>query len=170
MTCFIIAALTADGYIGRDSAHAAMWTGKEDKKRFIEFTKRAGVVVMGQNTWMTLGGRPLKDRAHVIYSPTPIENLPAGVEVTTQSPADLLNDLEKRGFKEVAICGGSQIYTMFMKSGLVTKLYLTIEPIVFGSGIKLFKEDLEFKLKLTNCVKTESGALLLDYDVLPSVK
>lgn len=166
MHCFIIAALTADGYIGKDAAHAAMWTGKEDKKRFIEITKRAGVMVMGLNTWKTLGEKPLKGRHHVIYAPEPLQNLPEGVEWTNASPADLLTDLEKRRFKEVAICGGSMIYTMFMKAGVVDTLYLTIEPIVFGDGMRLFKEPVDFKLKLVSSVTTESGALLLEHKVV----
>lgn len=164
MNCFIISCLTADGYIGKNSTHAAMWTSKEDKKRFIELTKKAGVIVMGQNTWTTLGGKSLKDRLNIVYSPTslpPIE----GMEVTTKSPEDLLKELDSRGFTEVAICGGSQIYTMFMKAGLVDTLYLTIEPIVFGDGMRLFKEDMDYKLHLEECVKTEAGTLLLTYKV-----
>jgi dihydrofolate reductase len=164
MTCFIIAALTADGYIGRNAAHAALWTGKADKRRFIALTKKAGVVVMGQNTWHTLGGKPLKDRHHVIYSPTPLDPLPTGVEVTTKSPQELLRDLEARGFTEVAICGGSQIYTMFMQSALVDRLYLTIEPVIFGDGVRLFKAEMDYTLELVSCVN-EEGALLLEYKV-----
>lgn len=165
MTCFIISCLTSDGYIGKNSTHAATWTSKEDKKRFIEISKRAGVMVMGLNTWLTFGGKPLKDRLHIVYSPTPLKDLPAGVEYTDKNPSDLLKDLESRGFKEVAICGGSQIYTMFMKSGLVNKLYLTIEPVVFGDGVRLFKEDLNFKLKLDKIEHTPLGTVMLDYTV-----
>jgi dihydrofolate reductase len=164
INCFIISCLTTDGYIARHSTHAAMWTSKEDKKRFIEITKRAGVVVMGQNTWNTLGGRALRDRLNVVYSPTPLTSV-EGMEVTTKNPADLLKDLESRGFKEAAICGGSQIYTMFMKAGVVDKLYLTIEPVLFGDGMRLFKEDLDYKLVLEECVKTDGGTLLLTYKV-----
>jgi dihydrofolate reductase len=165
MNCFIISAMTADGYIGRDPKHPAMWTSKDDKKRFVEITKRAGVVVMGQNTWFTIG-KPLKDRLNIVYSPTPIQDLPDGVEITTKEPKQLLQELEGRGFKEVAICGGSQIYTMFMKSGLVKELYLTIEPVVFGDGMRLFKEELDFKLKLIEQNQTESGTILLKYEVI----
>ncbi|MCL5782229.1 MAG: dihydrofolate reductase, partial [Patescibacteria group bacterium] len=60
MKCFIIAALSADGYIARDEHHPAFWTSKEDKKRFVELTKRAGVVIMGSTTYTTIA-RPLKD-------------------------------------------------------------------------------------------------------------
>ncbi len=163
MKCFIISALTADGYIAKNRTHAAMWTSKEDKKRFVALTKQAGVIVMGLNTWQTLG-KPLKDRLNIVYSPTPLPAIP-GMESTVKDPKELLQELESRGVKEVAICGGSTIYTMFMQTGLVNKLYLTIEPILFGDGMRLFNKDLDYKLKLLSCEKTEGGTLLLDYDV-----
>lgn len=164
MNIFIISALTADGYIAKNQTHAAFWTSKEDKKRFISLTKQAGVIVMGLNTWQTIGGKPLKDRLNIVYSPTPLPQT-EGMETTSLPPEELIKSLEKRGLKDIAICGGSQIYTMFMKTGLVKKLYLTIEPIVFGDGMRLFKEDMDFKLKLLKCEKTDGGTLFLDYEV-----
>ena len=176
MTCFIIAAVTADGYIGKDPTHAAFWTSKDDKKRFVELTKRAGIVVMGLNTFKTLP-RPLKERVNIVYSPEKLPEQPLKtdgspehkVETTTKPPRELLAELEARGFKEVAICGGQSIYTMFMKSGVVNKLYLTIEPVIFGSGMRLFNEDMHYQLELKNSGQAESGSLLLEYDVRNSV-
>lgn len=165
MNTFIISALTADGYIAKNATHPALWTSKADKKRFVEITKRAGVVVMGLNTFNTLGGKPLKDRLNIIYSPTPLPPM-ENVETTTLAPEELLKSLEARGIKEVAICGGSTIYSMFMKTGLVNKLYLTVEPVIFGDGMRLFKDDMDFKLKLVKSEITEEGTLMLDYDVL----
>lgn len=167
MKTFIISALTTDGYIAKNQAHAAMWTSKEDKKRFVELTKKAGVIVMGLNTWQTLG-KPLKNRLNIVYSPTPLPPVP-GMETTTKDPSELLQELESRGFREVAICGGSTIYTMFMKTGLVNKLYLTIEPILFGDGMRLFNKDLDCKLKLLSCEKTEGGTLLLEYEIINTI-
>lgn len=160
---FLIAAVTADGFIARDGAHSPMnWTSKADKKRFIELTKRAGVVVMGSSTYRTIG-QPLKERVNIVYSKT--GTFP-GAEVTQDDPHTLLKKLEERGFKEVAICGGSQIYTMFMKAGLVDTIYLTMEPLVFGKGIPLFNEELHSFLKLKSSQVSEAnGALLLEYEV-----
>lgn len=167
MNRFLIAALTADGCIAKDpQAPSTAWTSKADKKRFVELTKRAGAIVVGLNTWRTFGGKPLKDRLNIIYSPEPIADLPAGAEVTTKSPADLIRELESRGFKEVAICGGSTIYTMFMKAKVIDRLYLTVEPILFGSGIRLFNESLnDYRLELESVEKTDDGTLLLEYRV-----
>ncbi len=160
MKCILIAAMSADGYIGKDSNHAAFWTSKEDKKRFVEVTKRAGVVIMGLNTFRTLT-RPLKERLNIVYSPDQVQD----VMTTSLPPKDLLHELHVKGVKGVAICGGSQIYSMFMKANVVDKIYLTIEPIIFGKGIRLFNEDMHFHLKLVGRQEAENGALLLEYDV-----
>ncbi len=162
MNCFIIAAITADGYIAQNESQTSfLWTSKEDKKRFIELTKRAGVIVMGSTTYASLP-KPLKDRVNIVYSRS--KNF-EGAETTQDAPAELLKKLETRGFKEVAICGGAHIYSLFMNAKVVNKIFLTIEPLVFGSGIKLFSEESPFKLKLLNMEKTESGTLLLEYEV-----
>ncbi len=159
---FLIAAITADGFIAKDTRHPALWTSKADKKRFIELTKRAGVVVMGSTTYRTLD-RPLRERVNIVYSR---KEKFEGVEMTQDRPRELIKKLEERGFKEVAICGGSNIYTMFMKDGVVDTLYLTIEPIIFGKGIELFNEDLHYFLKLKNAQNSDSaGSVLLEYEV-----
>ena len=162
---FIIAAQTADGYIAKHSDHPAVWTSKEDKKRFIEITKRAGVMVMGLRTFKTLG-KALPGRLNIVYSDQKENPEIEGVEYTSLSPKELIKNLDERGFKEVAICGGSSIYTMFMGSGIVEKLYLTIEPKIFGSGMSLFNKDLDYDLKLVSSEVTESDTTLLEYDVV----
>lgn len=161
---FIIAAQTLDGFIARNKNQTSMdWNSPEDKKRFVTLTKRAGVVVMGRTTYETFN-RPLKDRLNIIYSKS--QNF-EGTETTSDEPAILLKKLEERGFREVAICGGSEIYSMFMNAGLVDTIYLTVEPVFFGEGIKLFSRPLpdNLRLNLVNCEKTESGTLFLEYKV-----
>lgn len=175
MTTFIIAALTADGFIARDAGHSPFnWTSKEDKARFIRLTKDAGVVVLGSATFTTFP-KPLKDRRNIVYSRTKTFTSPEGsalvggyplVETTQQSPAELVKRLESENAKAIAICGGSQIYTAFMKAGVVDKLFLTVEPVVFGSGIRLFSESIDFKLRLVSSETTPTGTIFMEYDVV----
>ena len=169
MKAFIIAAITTDGFIAKDENHAAMWTSKEDKKRFVELTKRAGVIVMGSRTFRTLP-RPLRERINIIYTKSPefIEKIKnqENVEVTQDDPKILLEKLSARGFKEVAICGGSQIYTAFLKAHAVNSIYLTIEPIIFGKGITIFNQTLDnIHLELVSRETNETGSILLEYKV-----
>jgi dihydrofolate reductase len=162
MTAFIIAALTADGFIAKSSQHLTDWTSKEDKHFFVEKTKQAGVVVFGQNTFETIG-KPLKDRLTIVYSK---DKQYEGVEVTQKPPRELLEDLEKRGYKEVAICGGATIYTIFMEAGVVDKLYLSVEPVLFGQGLTLFNKELDKKLELVSVQKLGDHTVLLEYNVI----
>lgn len=162
MKAFIIAALTADGFIAKNSAHTPMeWTSREDKKFFADRTKQAGVVVFGQNTFETIG-KPLPGRHTVVYSR---DRAYEGVQVTQKDPKALLEELEAAGHKEVAVCGGSTIYTMFMEAGVVDTLYLTIEPILFGKGMTLFNKELDRKLIFRSMQKLGENTLLLEYGV-----
>ena len=158
---FIIAALTADGYIAKHENHPASWTSKDDKKTFVSLTKRAGVVIMGSRTYETIG-RPLKDRKTIVYTK---DKTYEGVETTQEDPKKLLERLEKEGFEEVAICGGTSIYTFFMNRGLVHKLYLTIEGILFGKGLNLFNEELDIKLSLVSSKQIGDNTILLEYNI-----
>jgi dihydrofolate reductase len=164
MLIFIIAVLTADGLIAESTNQISTdWTSAEDKKFFSERTKQAGVIVLGYNTYKTIG-RPLPGRLNIVYA-NPEINI-EGVEITQKEPAELLQDLENRGYKEAAICGGSTIYTMFMEAGLVDKLYITIEPVMFGAGMTLFNKKFEKKLELVSMQKLGEQTVLLEYNVI----
>jgi dihydrofolate reductase len=164
MKVFIIAVMSLDGFIARSEDEKSFdWTSKEDKEFFIERTKKARVVVFGAKTYETIG-KPLNDRLNIVYSKTKKFE---GVEMTDKAPKELIKDLESRGFSEVAVCGGASIYTLFMKAGVVDEIYLTIEPVIFGQGIKLFNEKLDFKLELLESkILNSQGSLLLWYKVI----
>ncbi len=164
MKIFIIVATSADGFIAKDPKEPSTnWTSVEDKKHFIETTQKSGAIVMGANTFKTIG-RALPKRRNIVYSNEPI-NVP-GIEVTSLAPQELIAKLEKEGVEELAICGGSTIYTMFMKAGLVDSLYLTIEPIIFGKGMNLFNDVIDAKLELVNFRRTDSGTIFNEYKVI----
>lgn len=166
---YIIVAQTADGKIARHSNHEANWTSKADKKHFIEMTKKSGVMIMGLNTFKTFKS-PLKNRLHIVYSDLPDaekDNIPGIVEYTKDTPEIIIKKLEERGFNEVAICGGSTIYTMFIKSGLVKNIYITIEPRLFGEGMNIFNQEIDIKMKLNSAkVINDENVILLEYEIL----
>lgn len=164
MNVFIIAALTADGFIAKDSHHLADWSSKEDKKLFVELTKRAGVMVMGSNQFGTIN-RALPGRKTIVY--TRKTNLPMieDVEYTSESPIELVKRLENEGFAEIAICGGAQIYDLFLNAGVVDELYLTYEPILFGTGLQLLTSDIQQKVQLKELRKLNEQVFLAHYSI-----
>lgn len=163
MKVILIAAISADGYIGTSSDHFADWTSKEDKKLFVELTKQAGVIVVGRNTYETIG-KALPGRLNIVYTSKPLDN--SDIQTTQEPPKELVNRLEKEGYDQLALCGGRSIYDLFLKEGLVDEIYLTIEPKLFGSGITLSKLPLELDLELIESKKLNNDTLNLHYKVL----
>nr|AIA12223.1 RibD C-terminal domain protein [uncultured bacterium] len=164
MNVFLIAAVTADGFIAETQDHLADWTSTEDKKLFTRLTKEAGYMVMGANTYRTIG-RALPERHTIVYTnhPEKIDN--PEIETTTEAPADLITRLEKAGANGIAVCGGAQIYSLFASAGLLDEIYLTIEPVCFGKGITLFNQDLQLNLSLLDTQQLNENAIMLHYRV-----
>ncbi|HEU4914239.1 MAG TPA: dihydrofolate reductase family protein [Candidatus Saccharimonadales bacterium] len=164
MKVFIVAAITADGFIGRTADHLADWSSKEDKKLFIKLTKEAGTMVMGSKTFATIG-RALPGRKTIVYTREPRESDIVDVTFTNEPPADLVSRLTSEGHESLAICGGASIYSLFMESGVVDELYLTVEPVVFGTGVPLFGHTLENGLTLLSAESLNPNTVLLHYSV-----
>lgn len=171
MKVFIIAAVSADGFIARSADDFSMdWTSPEDVKLFVKLTKEAGVMVMGSRTFDTLvkAGRRLPGRKIVVYTSRPDEfrhDRPDPTEATDEPPKALLKRLQAEGYESVAICGGSRVYDLFMQSGLVTDLYLTYEPVLFGAGVPLFASPMSHKLRLASQQKLGENTLAIHYEV-----
>ena len=169
---FIIASMTADGFVAHDSRQFSMdWTSREDMKFFVAKTKEAGVLVMGSRTFQTIvdAGRRLPGRTIYVYSSrqdafSP-DVRPDKTVITKQDPKELIADLAKEGYESVAICGGAQIYDLFMRAGVMTDLYLTIEPVLFGKGISLLADKFDAKLKLEDLQKLNDNTVMLHYSV-----
>ena len=167
MNVFIIAAMSADGFIGYDASHRSLdWRSKVDAQFFIEKTKEAGVMVMGSTTYHTFKmKRTPPGRRLIVYSSKPESIVGEGVETTNEDPKLLIERLEREGAAGVAICGGAQIDKLFLDNDLVDELYLTVEPVLFGAGIPLFSGDVRARLSLLENRPLSEDTILLHYAV-----
>ncbi len=169
MKTIIIMAQSLDGVIAYDADHAANWTSKEDKQFFISETKKAGVIIFGRNTYKTFGDKPLQGRLNLVMTLDESEKQfekPGLVEYAVKKePSEILKMLKKRGFKKVFVGGGSMINSLFLDKGLIDELWITIEPKIFGKGLKILtdqKRDINLVLKT---VKKANQSVLLKYGV-----
>ena len=163
ISTFIIAAISLDGFISPlEHTNSMNWTSGADKDFFKQKTKEAGVIVMGRTTFETIG-KALPDRRTIVYTSKPLDI--EGVETTELKPEDLLSKLEQEGHTEVAICGGSSIYSLFFQASCVSKLYITVEPVLFGSGIPLFTNIDQTNLELVSSTPLGKDAIVLEYNV-----
>ena len=165
MKVIALAAITADGMIGRSAQHRTDWTSKADKQMFVETTRKAGVIIMGRATFETFP-KPLKDRLHVVLSARPeaYTSTPGIVEYTTAAPAEILRNLEDRQFSEVIIGGGASVYRLFIEAGLVDELWLTVEPVFFGEGLSLLGPgSVDRRMRLLEMAQLASDTIQLKY-------
>ena len=111
-----IAAVTVNGYIARHSREKILWS--KDLPLFKKQTENCPVI-MGSNTYKTLGDG-LPGREMIIVN-------------RTDDPADILRKIDQ---KRCFVIGGGRTNSKF--SSYLTHLYLTIHPMVFKRGIRLF--------------------------------
>jgi riboflavin biosynthesis pyrimidine reductase len=82
-----------------------------------------------------------------------------------EKPQAILAELEKRGFKKVFVGGGSMINALFFDAGLIDEMWITVEPKIFGTGMRILsdkKRDINLTLK---SVKKDNQTVLLKYGV-----
>lgn len=167
MYILLLAAITTNGCIARHNEELADWTSKEDKKHFVDETKKHGVVIMGRRTFATIG-RPLPGRRIMVLTkePSRYESIPGSVEYTSLEPVELLKQLESEGCSSAVVAGGATVYEQFLRSSLVDELALTIEPLMFHAGIPLVNHlGHDLALELIASEKLSEQSVLLRYRI-----
>jgi len=165
MKLILLMAITLDGRTGKDAEHFVDWTEQEDKKFFVQITKKAGVIIMGSRTFDTIG-EPLPGRKNVIMTrnrgrQSRWDNL----VFTDKGPAELLKGLEKEGYSEAVLAGGPTINTLFAREKLIDEVIVTISPLIFGYGTSLFSDNISMELELKDVRKRGKGLVAITYDV-----
>ena len=170
MKVILVMALTLDGRTGKGDNHFVDWSGAEDKKLFVELTKKAGVLIMGSKTFDTIG-KPLPDRCNIVMTRMP-EKRPAHIDnliFTAQTPESVLLDLAKCGYGEVVLAGGTVINTLFARRKLIDEIVVTLSPLIFGKGISLFAEDVQMDLELIETEQLGQDLIMARYRVKPTI-
>jgi dihydrofolate reductase len=166
MKVTLLMALTADGKIGKNSAHFPDWSGKEDKKRFRKMTLDAGVVIMGSATFNTIG-RPLPGRKNIVLTRNAdrLANRD-NLFFTNRHPAEILGVLASEGFEHVILIGGARINSLFARESLIDEMILTYCPKIFGTGLGVFSEEVSMDLKLLSVEHLDENVISMHYKVL----
>lgn len=150
------------------------WTSKEDAKTFFSLIDKHNLIVMGGKTYEAARRiiKLKKDKLRIVLTRNPKDyrndEVRGSLEFTSESPGELIERFEKRRYTSMLVVGGAEINTTFLKNSLIDELYLTIEPLIFGTGKNLIlDEEFETNLKLLSMKKLNKiGTLLLKYSVV----
>ncbi len=165
----LIAAMSIDGFIApadKSSLPSTVWTSREDWQFFTKKSKELQTLIMGSKTFETIR-KVLPERKMIVMTSDPKRYAAYDdhdLFFTSLEPEEILADLAQKGVKKVALCGGAHIYSLFLQKKLVDRMFLTVEPYLFGDGVKLLtgKIDQDFTL-LNQEILNEKGTLLLEY-------
>lgn len=162
-----IAAVTIDGKIALSSKHNSTWTSKEDKDFLHKILDKSDVVIVGNNTYKA-AKKPLSKRNCIVFTSKIKDLKQANSNLLFVNPKKVKIEkvVNAYGYKKIALLGGAQTYTYFLKNNLLDEIYLTIEPLVFTTGINLFSGQKTFqKLFTLLSVKklNKKGSILLRY-------
>ena len=152
----------------------SMWSSVEDKKQFFSLIKKNNLIVMGRATYEA--SKPVikleKGKLRIVLTRSPNkysnQSVKDQLEFSDESPNKLLKRLLALNYGNILLVGGSTTNGLFLKQNLVDKLYLTIEPKIFGSGKNLVDGQLlNTKLHLISVKKiNKAGTLLLKYKII----
>lgn len=171
MKTTLIAAISLDGFITRHDETGSGFTSPEDKLYFNKAVQEFDCLIFGgqnyriSSNWIRNRLKP--EQLKVVLTRNPeawkTEAIAGELEFTNTEVLDLLQELRARDFQNVCILGGGQIYGKFLKSGAVDEIWLTLEPLLFGNGIKLSAQSLDLRADLLSIDKLNESTLLLKY-------
>lgn len=165
--------LSVDGKSTKEDKGPKHWASKEDQQHFFKTLGKSKLIVMGGNSYRESQSviKPSPTQLRIVLTRNPQKYkkymVRGQLEFRDNSPLELVKSLEKQGYKEMLLVSGENLNSEFMKSNLITDLWLTIEPKIFGKGKSLMSvENFDVRLKLTSIKKlNRKGTLLLKYKV-----
>ena|SRR3989338_6137086 len=174
MKIILVAVISINGKTtkGRDpDVHD--WSSKEDQEYFAALKEKSRLIIMGRKTYEAAKGHtalsPKILRVVLTKNPKRYRHLTVQnqLEFTNQPPKKLLATLKRRGYAEALLVGGSEVNSAFLRANLIDEIWLTVEPLVLGTGKTLFSKDRPNKrMRLLHSKQlNKSGTLLLKYTV-----
>lgn len=167
MKVILYMAITINGFIAKENDDTS-WISKEEWDSYSLAVRTAGCLIVGRRTYHILTKQPefeeFKKVKLVAVSQQDFPTLSSD-HLVAHSPREALELLKDH--KEVIVAGGGILNASFMAENLVDEIYLDVEPIAFGKGIRLFRESaFEAKLKLLEVKNLSNNELQLHYQVL----
>ncbi|MEX2401196.1 MAG: dihydrofolate reductase family protein [Rhodothermales bacterium] len=167
-------ASTLDGFIAHeDGSFDGFEWDDEVVSDFFSDLKEFGTVLMGRKTY-EVGLRegktsPYPSMRQVVFSRTMEGSPDAAVELVRDDVVEFVRACKFRAAAPIWLCGGSEVASLLANSGLIDRVTVKLNPVVFGPGIPIFRENIDqMKLDLQSTKSYDCGIVLLDYTVVQS--
>lgn len=150
-------AMSLDGYIADDRGGVGWLGGQGDDgcgfDAYSLFIKDIDTIIMGWNTYRQIaeelapGAWPYE--AQTTYVITHRDMPSSGrVRFVNMPPAELADRLRAQSGGGIWICGGANVCRQLVEADMIDRYYITVMPILLGSGVRLFEGGHELRLRL----------------------
>ncbi len=167
-------AITLDGYIEGPNGEYD-WCFTDQDYGLNEFFTRVDSIFIGRKSYEVaqqhadnnggeiVPGMPVM--TEYVFSKTLTSVKKGAVLISGDSIAEARRIKAQPG-KDIWLFGGASLTDAFIKEGLVDELWLSVHPVLLGSGKLLFRErDSRTKLILLECKTYETGLVSLRYSI-----
>lgn len=134
-------ALSADGFIATPEGDSS-WVSSQDEELFKARAREFGCLVVGKRTFEQYQGSiyPVEGAHTIVLSSTGSDKeFVPGVSFAS-SPQNALDLALQRGCETLLVAGGARTSSIFLSQGHIDEAYLSIHPLVLGSGMSPFAE------------------------------
>ncbi|HSR66781.1 MAG TPA: dihydrofolate reductase family protein [Acidobacteriota bacterium] len=127
-------------------------------------------VLMGRKTYevgLNAGfSNPYPTLDQYLFSRSLESSPDAQVELVSGDAVEFVTGLKEKPGKAVWLCGGSELASVLLGAGLIERLIVKLHPVLFGSGIPLFRKGISpTLLRLTDSKTFASGHAILHYRI-----
>jgi dihydrofolate reductase len=165
------AVTSLDGCLTRHDEPGTSFASLEDHRLFRAALQTFDSVLAGRKTYEASRASPLWTRSdsrfRVILTSSPErfagDTRPGELEFHDASVEDTVADLKRRGRERCALLGGARLFTDAVRANLLDELWVTIEPLAFGEGARMFEGRVDFHFALASTEPLSANTLLLKY-------
>lgn len=175
MKVILVMAMSVDGKTTKwFNSKIYGWTSTEDRDYFSSLIENNSVIIMGRKTFVAAKSviKLSSKKLRIVLTKTPkkYENISIAGQLifTDDSPKEIIKRLKASGYAQALLVGGEHINASFFKERLISEVWLTVEPCIFGSGKNLVaKEKLDTQMQLKSIRRlNKNGTILSKYLVI----
>lgn len=166
-------ASSLDGYIAGENDDISKFILQgEGVEKYKSDLANFGTVIMGRKTYEfgfqygLVPGQPAYPNMehHIFSNSLKIDNLSEFVKIEKLSISKV-NEIRQNAKTDIYLCGGGEFAGWLLENGLIDQLKLKLNPIVLGSGTKLFGSSTASESwELTSTESFTDGLQILTYD------
>jgi len=163
-------ATSLDGYIAKPDDDLTFLSIVEQEGQdygYADFIGTVDTVIIGRKTydWVMahVAEFPHHDKDTYVITRTPRPGI-GKTSFYTGNLKELVSRLKSVNGKTIFIDGGAEIVNELLKGDLIDEFYISLVPVLLGSGVRLFQEGRpELKLKLVYSKQFDTGLTQLHY-------